>query len=315
MMSGNGMRRAIVSVGIAAAALALASCAPSGESQQQTLSNNEGLRTMVANDRQQIEALQQQIARQGDRISELEHGAGGSAASAPNGGAAPQAVASIAPTPGAAETTAAEGVSPPDAVATPSDSEPGAAPAPEAESSPAPAAEATLAAVEPPPITPAPLPGTSEPAAAVPSSAAPAPTWQAAASAELASSQRDAAAKLYRAGLADMTAGKYQSAFGHFQDMQRRYPKSQLSGSAEYFAGNALYELGQYDKAILQLNDLGSRFPEGRYASAALLREAEAFNKINDPIDARLTLQKLINEHPNAPEGPQAKALLDSLSS
>jgi hypothetical protein len=45
------------------------------------------------------------------------------------------------------------------------------------------------------------------------------------------------------------------------------------------------------------------------------LREAEAFTKINDPIDARLTLQKLLNEHPNAPEGPQAKTMLDSLSS
>ena len=36
------------------------------------------------------------------------------------------------------------------------------------------------------------------------------------------------------------------------------------------------------------------RFPKGKYASAALLREAQAFVKLNDRIDARLTLQKLV---------------------
>ena len=303
MMSGNRMHRVIALAGTALAALALASCGPSAESQQQA-QNNDTLRTMVANDSQQIAALQQEIARQGDRIAELEHPAPAAAASA-----AAQPSPGAAPTPGAAASPAAPGAAAPDA-ATSSAAAPDAAPSdtgtsPDVGSSPA--ASASMAAAEPPSVAP--------PAAAEPPPTAPAPTWQAAASAELATSQRDPAAKLYRTGLAEMKAGKYQAAFGHFQDMQRRYPKSQLSGSAEYFAGNALYEQGQYDKAILQLNDLGSRFPEGRFTSAALLREAEAFNKINDPIDARLTLQKLLNEHPNAPEGPQAKAMLDSLSS
>jgi len=48
------------------------------------------------------------------------------------------------------------------------------------------------------------------------------------------------------------------------------------------------------NKAILQFNDLVMRFPKGKYASAALLREAQAFLKLNDRIDARLTLQKLV---------------------
>lgn len=153
--------------------------------------------------------------------------------------------------------------------------------------------------------------------AAAPAEALPpiAPTWQAAAARELASSQKDTGAKLYRAGLTDLRASRYQEGLAKLQDLQRRYPKSGLSEAAEYFSGNALFELGQFEKAILQFNDLTMRFPEGRFASAALLREAQAFNKINDPIDARLTLQKLLTDHPSAPEAPLAKSMMDSLSS
>ncbi len=135
MKSSDGMRHAIVLMGVALVALTIASCAPSSANQQQVHSNEDTLRTMVANDRQQIEALQQEIARQGDRISELEHGTGGSAASAGTS-AAPQAAPSSAAAPAAAETTAAQSAGVPSA--------------PAAEASPAatPAAEATLAATE-----------------------------------------------------------------------------------------------------------------------------------------------------------------------
>jgi tol-pal system protein YbgF len=304
MMCAPSSRRAITIAG-ALTLLAFAGCSPSAANQE-ARTNDEALRTMVANDRQQIEALQQQVAREEDRITELEHGGGAGgkdslaaleARVSKLEGQAPGAQASASPaaSPGAEASPSADIA--PDAAA----GEPGATP-PESGALASPAAEASVASAPPP-------------AFAAPPAAAPAPTWQSAAASELAATPRDPAAKLYRAGLAAMKSGNYQAAIAKFDELQRRYPKSQLSGSAEYFAGNARFEMGQYEKAILQFNDLGSRFPEGRFTSAALFREAQAFTKINDPIDARLTLQKLLNEHPNAPEGPQAKAMLDSLSS
>ena len=94
-----------------------------------------------------------------------------------------------------------------------------------------------------------------------------------------------------------MKAAKYPLAVTKFTKLQHAYPKSPLSEPAEYFAANALFETGGYDQAILQFNDLVMRFPKGKYASAALLREAQAFVKLNDRIDARLTLQKLVADH------------------
>jgi tol-pal system protein YbgF len=272
------------------ATLALAGCAPSAD-MNQLQSNESSLREMVANDRSQIEALQEQLARQNDKIAELEHGGGDSDVAALQarlskleGAAKPSGAAETAPEPAASPSPGAEATG---------GENPAEASAEEGNAEPSPAATPA------PPVAQTALP----------------PTWQAAAAAELAGAQNDAGAKLYRAGLADMQAGKYQLALSKFQDLQRRYPKSALSEPAEYFSGNALYELGQHEKSILQFNDLTMRFPEGRYASAALLREAQAFMKISDQIDARLTLNKLLNDHPDAPEAVTARSLMQSLSS
>ncbi|MBF6560284.1 MAG: outer membrane protein assembly factor BamD [Candidatus Binataceae bacterium] len=158
-------------------------------------------------------------------------------------------------------------------------------------------------AVNPPPPAP-------EPAAAPP------PDWHTVLNQELAAAQSstDPAAKYYRAGLAEMRTGSYAGAIGKFQALQHRYPKSPLSEPAEFFSANALYELGKYDDSILQYNDLVMRFPKGRFASASLLSEAQSFMKIGDRIDARLTLQKLLSDHPASAQAPTARAMMSSLA-
>jgi tol-pal system protein YbgF len=159
-------------------------------------------------------------------------------------------------------------------------------------------------------------PHAAPPPGPAPTMVAGSPSWRAMVNAELASAQSsgDPAARTYRAGLIAMKAGKYPNAVGVFQGLQRKYPKSPLSEPAEYFSANALYELGKYDQSILQFNDLVMRFPRGRFASASLLSEAQAFMKMGDRIDARLTLQKLLSDHPDAPEATTAHAMMDSLA-
>jgi tol-pal system protein YbgF len=152
------------------------------------------------------------------------------------------------------------------------------------------------------------------PANAAPPAAA-APSWRSSIDQEIATPHDDQGARPYRAGLVDMKAGRYPQALAKFQDLQHRYPKSGLSEPAEYFSANALYEMGKYDQSILQFNDLTMRFPNGKYSSPALLREAQAFMRINDRIDARLTLQKLINDHPDSPEAASAKSMMQTLAS
>ncbi|WP_333645663.1 tetratricopeptide repeat protein [Candidatus Binatus sp.] len=276
----------IGAVAALAAAFALAGCAEQGDVQQ--LNQNEfTLRGMIASDRQQINSLKQQIQRQNDQIEELKHGAGGDASSRNDRVASLEAEvkalqAGMAATPGA--------VPPP---AAPADSV-GAAPAP------------GMASAEAPSGRPAP------PAAP----AAISPTWPSELDQEIADAKtsNEPGVKIYREGLDAMKAARYPLAVTRFTKLQHAYPKSALSEPAEYFAANALFETGGYDQAILQFNDLVMRFPKGKYAGAALLREAQAFVKLNDRIDARLTLQKLVADHAGTPEAEAANTMMKDLA-
>ena len=289
------MRKSNWAIGIVGllAAFALAGCADQNDMDQ--LNKNEfTLRGMIAADRQQIDALKAQVAQQNDQIDELKHGAAadtGSTSGMNDRVASLEAEvkalqAGLAATPGA--------VPPPGA---PADSVGGGAPA---AGGVAPAAE-TPAGGPPPPPTPAEIP----------------PTWPAELDQEIAdaANSSDPGIKIYREGLAAMKAAKYPLAVNEFTKLQHAYPKSPLSEPAEYFAANALFETGGYDQAILQFNDLVMRFPKGKYASAALLREAQAFVKLNDRIDARLTLQKLVTDHAGTPQADAANTMMKDLQS
>lgn len=245
-----------------------------GQADIEQVRNEEfGLRSMIASDRQQIQSLQQQIRREQDEIEELKHGGSG-----PGGEDLPAQIASmqdrLARLEAMVNALQASAVAPPSAVP----------PAPGAASS------------------------------APPPSAGPA-AWQADLDkeAESASSVSGPGAKLYRDGLQAMKDARYGVAVGKFAQIQKRYPKSPLNEPGEYFSANALFELDKYDQSILQFNDLVMRYPKGRFACSGLLREAQAFQQLNDKIDARLTAQKLISDCGGTTEATAASAMMKDL--
>jgi TolA-binding protein len=277
-------RRATATVAAAAALAIFAGAGCTSQNDVQQLNQNQfTLRGMIANDRQQIDALQDKVRKLNDEITQIKHGGAGAAGSTETAALnnrigklesevnALQAGLANAPAAGAAVPGAAPGTSP----------------------------AATAAA-----STIAPLPE-------------PQPTWPQELDQEIAAakSSSDPGVKVYREGLKAMKDGKYPLAIIKFAKLQHLYPKSPLTEPGEYFAANALYETGKYDRAILQFNDLVMRFPKGRFSSQSLLRESQAFLKMNDQIDARLTLQKLISDHPGTPEAAAANTMLKNLAS
>jgi len=146
--------------------------------------------------------------------------------------------------------------------------------------------------------------------------------WQSVLEQELANANNstEPGSRVYRDGLIDMKAGRYPNAVAKFQAFERAHPKSPLAEPAEYFSANALFEMGardssNYNQSILQFNDLAMRYPRGRFAANAQLREAQAFLRTNDSLDARLTLQKLVRDHPGTPEAAAADAMMKSMAS
>lgn len=262
----------------------LAGCGQSAADLQRLNQNEFTLRGMIASDRQEIASLQQQIQRLRDEITELKHG-GTAAENAGPSSAADARLAALE-----SEVNALQAALP-------------AIPA-------APPVGAEVSSTTPS------APGGPGAAGVTAAPAAPSPTWPQELETELTAvkNSKQPGAKLFREGLVAMKSGNYPAAIVRFAKVEHSYPKSPLSEPAEYFAANALYESGKSDQAILQFNDLVMRFPRGRFASHALLREAQAFLKLNDKIDARLTLQKLMADHAGTPQAAAAAGMIKTLT-
>jgi tol-pal system protein YbgF len=271
----------LVICSLALGGLTLVACTSDSDLQQ--LNQNQfTLRGMIANDRQEIDSLQAQVRALKEQVNEVSHGGGGGANGDQLSSVNDRLNKLDAQVSGlqAGMTAAPVGAAPGVAVAS----------VPSAPSSTAPPPTAAVSEAQ--------------------------PTWPRELDQEIdaAQSSREPGAKAYRDGLAAMKDGKYPLAISKFTELAHHYPKSPLVTPAEYFTANALFESGKYDQSILQFNDAVMRDPKGKYASQALLREAQAFMKLNDNIDARLTLQKLLADHADSPEAPTATALVKSLS-
>ncbi len=264
------------------AALAFWGCAPRADMEQMQ-TNQLHMRGMVASDRQQMEKFDLRLSRLEDRLQEFQHGGGEKLDS--RLGALDDRIGKLEAAVRALQTG---GVAAPSAAVPPGTTVPGTAP-PEVASTGG---------------------GTATPAVEAP------PRWRADLDREIEAGSKASGpgVKIYRQGLEAMKNGNYAGAIEKFGVFQKKNPKSPLTEPAEYFSANAFYELGKYDQSILQFNDLVMRFPKGRFASAALLREAQAFVQLKDRIDARLTLQKLLADHADAPEASAANTMLRNLA-
>ncbi len=277
-------------------------CSDQSANMNQLNQNEFALRGMIASDRQQIDSLRAELRRTQDELAELKHGNAASASAAAPADAndriaklesevnALQVALPTAPPPGAGTdtgtpaTTAGSTISPP-----PSGASAGA----------------------PPPSS------SGAPSAAAAAAAEPAPTWPQDLDKEIADPQnaKQPGGKIYRKGLDAMKAGNYPTAIVEFAKVQHSYPKSPLSEPAQYFTANAFYESGKNEQAILQFNDLTMRFPSSRFLCESLLREGQSFVRLNDRIDARLTLQKLAGNSNCTTEAAAANNMLKNLGS
>jgi tol-pal system protein YbgF len=106
----------------------------------------------------------------------------------------------------------------------------------------------------------------------------------------------------------------YQVAAIRFRDFAKKYPKSRLTASAQFWLGESHFAMKEFDKAIVAYDEV-RRFPQTDKAPAALLRQGFAFAELGEKLNARLVLQELVEKFPQSAEAPRAKQRLKALES
>lgn len=116
----------------------------------------------------------------------------------------------------------------------------------------------------------------------------------------------------YQTGLVAFQEQQFDKAIQQFRSFQRKYASSDMADDAQYWIGESYFRQRDFNRAILEFNDV-LKYRKGDRVPAALLRQAQAFIEIGDKTDARLILQKLVNDHPKSAEAQEAKMRLQDL--
>jgi tol-pal system protein YbgF len=102
----------------------------------------------------------------------------------------------------------------------------------------------------------------------------------------------------------------YDDAIQYFRDFIHRSPSSGHADDAQYWIGESYLRKGLYSNAIKEFNQVVLRYGSGDRSAASLLKLAQVFTKIGDDVDARLSLQRLVNRYPGSEEAQRANSLL-----
>ena len=105
----------------------------------------------------------------------------------------------------------------------------------------------------------------------------------------------------------------YDTAIQEYRNFLHADPTSPYADDAQYWIAESYLRKGLYSNALKEFNQVVLRYGNGDRGAGALLKLAEVFSKTGDDVDARLSLQKLVNRYPGTPEAKEAYGLLQGM--
>jgi len=109
--------------------------------------------------------------------------------------------------------------------------------------------------------------------------------------------------------------GRHADAIAAFEDVARRAgPTSFYGRMARMGRADAQVRAGQFDAAIAGWKELMTQQADDLPADALLMEMGRAYRAKGDAAEAKKTLTQIVDQHPNSPYAPQARAELDAIS-
>jgi TolA-binding protein len=114
-------------------------------------------------------------------------------------------------------------------------------------------------------------------------------------------------------GLSRLREAKYTEAISLLQDAAEKLDGNDKAGVVLFWQGVA-YDGASDDRGALRAySEVVSRYPRSPRAPSSLLRQSSVFMRFGDSKTAALSLKKLIDDYPRAPEAERAKEKLREL--
>jgi TolA-binding protein len=124
----------------------------------------------------------------------------------------------------------------------------------------------------------------------------------------------DETRRIFLDGLALLREGKYADAVPLLENAtEQARPDNGLAGPILFWLGVAYDGVSDNKGALRSYAETVSQYPKSHRAPASLMRQADVFVRLGDKKTAELSLKKLIDDYPKAPEAVEAKERLRQL--
>ena len=120
--------------------------------------------------------------------------------------------------------------------------------------------------------------------------------------------------EIYRMAKQAFDQGDSDAAREKFQELIRKFPKSERADNAQFWIGEIYYREKWYEKSILEYQKVIENYPKGNKVPASLLKQGLAFFNLGDKSNSRLILEELIKKYPNSNEAKIAKDKIKDLN-
>ena len=107
--------------------------------------------------------------------------------------------------------------------------------------------------------------------------------------------------------------GNSEAARKGFEELIKRFPKSDNADNAQFWIGEIFYREKWYEKAILEYQKVIENYPKGNKVPASLLKQGFAFLNLGDKANSRLILQELARKYPKTNEAKIAAEKIKEL--
>jgi TolA-binding protein len=125
---------------------------------------------------------------------------------------------------------------------------------------------------------------------------------------------KGAAADMYRDALRLLRNGEFEQAHASFTEFAKRNPGTAFTDNAFFWSGISSMKLDRYERAIGEFSDVYEKYPAEDMVAPALYYMADALFHLGLGNDGVLTLQKLLDDHPDSEYAKKAKERLGDQS-
>jgi TolA-binding protein len=123
----------------------------------------------------------------------------------------------------------------------------------------------------------------------------------------------ETAASLFQSANAERRRGHLTTAISLYDELERRFPRSEEARTSHVSLGRLLLERGLWAEALPQLDEYLAANPAGTLAPEALFGEARALESLGRLDEARRAWTRLLGSYPDSVYATQARQRLEAL--